>query len=109
MQFSSEGSHQGSPRLHQFLGAIVDSAGLDGMTPQVRDGMIQELGTLFQQRLSIYLESVADARVIPELETIRYQDLSDAQVYGRLKSLIPSFDRDLEKLCVAFRSEYGVK
>lgn len=109
MQFSFERSHQASPLIHQFLGSIVDSAGLRGVTPQVREGMVQKLGTLFQQRLSIYLEGVVDARAMPELETIRYQDLSDAQVYGRLKSLIPSLDTDLEKLCVAFSSEYGVK
>ena len=108
MRLSSERSHQAGSLLHQFLGSIVDSAGLRGVTPEVREGMIQELGTLFQQRLSIYLESVADVRVRPELTKIRYQDLSDAQVYRRLQSLIPSFDTDVQKLCVAFRSVYGV-
>ena len=108
MRLSSERYHQAGSLLHQFLGSIVDSAGLRGVTPEVREGMIQELGTLFQQRLSIYLESVADMRVRPELTKIRYQDLSDAQVYRRLQSLIPSFDTDVQKLCVAFRSVYGV-
>ncbi len=108
MQFSSDGSHQANPQIHQFLGSIVDSAGLRGVTRQVREGMIQQLGTLFQHRLSIYLETAADESVMPELKKIAYHELSDAQVYGRLKSLISSFDIDLQKLCVAFRQEYGV-
>lgn len=108
MRLSPQSSHQAGSLLHEFLGSIVDRAGLRGLTPHVRAGMIQQLETLFQQRLTSYLESVADASVMPELEKVRYQDLSDAQVYRRLQSLIPSFDTDLEKLCVAFRSEYGV-
>jgi hypothetical protein len=96
------------PQVENFLGSIVESAGLPNLTPIEKQGMIHELGLLFAQRLSSYLESILNEDSLSELTHVLSAAHNDHDVYARLRSIIPQFDADLERLCLAFHAEYAV-
>jgi hypothetical protein len=96
------------PQVEEFLGAIVESAQLPNLTPVEKQGMVHELGLLFAQRLTSYLEGALDADSLADLNDVLSGTRDDHDVYARLRSIIPQFDADLERLCVAFHAEYAV-
>jgi hypothetical protein len=96
------------PRMQEFFGSIVESAKLPGLTPIEKQGMIQELEQLFAQRLGSYLEEALDEDSITELRKLLLESQDDHDVYVRLRSIVPQFDADLERLCLAFYAEYAV-
>ncbi len=96
------------PQIEAFLGAIVDSGKLENLSPAERSGMIQELGVLFAQRLEAYLESVLDEPSLSRVHDMVTTSTNDAEVYAHLRSIIPQFDADLERICLAFHTEYAV-
>lgn len=96
------------PQVENFLGSIVDSAEFSDLSPAEKAGMIEELGSLFGQRLTSYLESVLDEKTLSEFVTAMANVNDDRQVHARLQSLIPQFDADMQRLCLAFHAEYAV-
>ena len=108
MQFELQNLLQAYPQVKEFLGSIVDSGELQDLSVAEREGMIKELGSLFAQRLAFYVESSLDAGSLEALESFFASPHEDREVYEHLRRAIPQFDVDLQRLCLAFHTEYAV-
>ena len=108
MQLPVSGLLRAYPQVKDFLGTIVDSGELPGLSEAEREAMIAELGNLLMQRVTAYFETSLDDVSLERLQGIVAEAGSDCDVYAQLRAVIPQFDADLERLCLAFHAEYAV-
>jgi hypothetical protein len=108
MQFALNDLLSAYPQVKEFLGSIADSGELPDLSVAEREGIIAELGALFVQRLAAYVQSSLDEESLETLEGLLAESEGDRAVYARLRAVIPQFDSDLERLCLAFHAEYAV-
>lgn len=97
---------QSSPEIQAFLASIVDEVTRNESSQESRELVIRELGFLFQERITQYLEEQLDAQEAQVLTELSEKGLPAQGMYEELKTRIPNFDADLKKLCLEFFHDY---
>ena len=93
--------------IHQFLGKIVDSGQLEGLTESTREGMISDLAELLEEKVfAFFVSELGDEEQAPFMETVRADDAEGLMTL--LKSSITDFDNQFKKLIESFWNEYAV-
>jgi len=95
-----------SPSLDKFVDELLAAQGIDGVDPEVREQLVEDLTTRLNDRLEAAMVAELPEDKLPELEQLLDHGNNEVELQKFFADNIPNLPALLARELAAFRQDY---
>jgi len=95
-----------SPSLDKFVDELLAAQGIDGVDPEVREQLVEDLTTRLNDRLEAAMVAELPEDKLPELERLLDHGNNEVELQKFFADNIPNLPALLARELAAFRQDY---
>jgi len=95
-----------SPSLDKFVDELLAAQGIDGVDPEVREQLVEDLTTRLNDRLEAAMVAELPEDKLPELERLLDHENNEVELQKFFADNIPNLPALLARELAAFRQDY---